>query len=59
MSPARSSFSPRAAFFLLIAIELAVGIRRQRNTYHLADAVSSIRLGVHAAAAHRHLHGAV
>ena len=32
-------------FFVLIAIELAVGFKRQRNTYRLADAVSSISLG--------------
>ena len=31
---------------LLIAIELAVGFKRQRNTYRLADAVSSISLGM-------------
>lgn len=33
-------------FFVLIAIELAVGFKRQRNTYRLADAVSSISLGM-------------
>lgn len=33
-------------FFLLIAIELWVGWRRGRNTYRLADAMSSIGLGM-------------
>nr|WP_255591315.1 MULTISPECIES: lysoplasmalogenase family protein [unclassified Acidovorax] len=31
---------------MLIAIELVVGYRRRRNTYRLADAVSSISLGM-------------
>lgn len=33
-------------FFLLIAIELLVGLRRQRNTYRLNDALNSLSLGV-------------
>jgi alkylglycerol monooxygenase len=33
-------------FFLLIFIELAVGLRRGRNTYRLNDAINSISLGV-------------
>ena len=33
-------------FFLLIAIELIVGLRRGRNTYLLNDALNSLSLGV-------------
>jgi alkylglycerol monooxygenase len=33
-------------FVLLIAIEFAVGLRRGRNTYRLADALNSIGLGI-------------
>src|SRR3712207_5325450 len=33
-------------FFLLIFIELAVGLLRRRNTYRLNDANNSISLGV-------------
>lgn len=33
-------------FFLLIFIELLVGLRRRRNTYRLNDAINSISLGV-------------
>ena len=33
-------------FLLLIGIELAIGLRRGRNTYRLNDALSSIGLGV-------------
>ncbi|AIY39587.1 Sterol desaturase [Collimonas arenae] len=33
-------------FFLLIFIELIVGLRRRRNTYRLNDAINSISLGV-------------
>ena len=33
-------------FFLLIFIELAVGLLRRRNTYRLNDAINSISLGV-------------
>ncbi|HEV2609678.1 MAG TPA: sterol desaturase family protein [Noviherbaspirillum sp.] len=33
-------------FFLLIFIELAVGLLRHRNTYRLNDAINSISLGV-------------
>ncbi|SEA11220.1 MULTISPECIES: lysoplasmalogenase family protein [Acidovorax] len=45
MSPSQIIVLATPVFLALIAIELAVGIRRQRNTYHLADAVSSISLG--------------
>ncbi|GGC80610.1 sterol desaturase family protein [Undibacterium terreum] len=33
-------------FFLLIAIEFIVGMRRQRNTYRINDALNSLSLGV-------------
>jgi len=33
-------------FFLLIVIELLVGLRRGRHTYRLSDAINSISLGV-------------
>ena len=33
-------------FFLLIALELIVGLRRSRNTYRLNDALGSIGLGI-------------
>lgn len=46
MSPSQTIVLATPVFLLLIAIELAVGWRRQRNTYRLADAVSSISLGM-------------
>ena len=46
MSPSQIIVFATPVFFLLIAIELAVGYKRQRNTYRLADAVSSISLGM-------------
>ena len=46
MSPSQIIVLATPVFFLLIAIELAVGHRRQRQTYRLADAVSSISLGM-------------
>lgn len=46
MSPSQIIVLATPVFFLLIAIELAVGYQRQRNTYLLADAVSSISLGM-------------
>ena len=39
MSPSQIIVLATPVFFLLIAIELAVGYKRQRNTYRLADAV--------------------
>lgn len=45
MSPSQIIVLATPVFLLLIAIELAVGWRLQRNTYRLADAVSSISLG--------------
>ncbi len=46
MSPSQIIVLATPVFFLLIAIELAIGHKRQRNTYRLADAVSSISLGM-------------
>ena len=46
MSPSQIIVLATPVFFLLIAIELAVGYRRQRNTYRMGDAVSSISLGM-------------
>lgn len=46
MSPSQIIVLATPVFLLLIAIELAVGWRRRRNTYRLADAVSSISLGM-------------
>ncbi|ART50734.1 hypothetical protein CBP34_02335 [Acidovorax carolinensis] len=46
MSPSQIIVLATPVFLVLIAIELAVGIRRQRNTYRLTDAVSSISLGM-------------
>lgn len=46
MSPSQIIVLATPVFLLLIAMELAVGYRRQRNTYRLADAVSSISLGM-------------
>ncbi len=45
MSPSQIIVLATPVFFVLIAIELAFGFKRQRNTYRLADAVSSISLG--------------
>ena len=46
MSPSQIIVIATPVFFVLIAIELAVGFKRQRNNYRLADAVSSISLGM-------------
>lgn len=45
MSPSQIIVLATPVFLLLMSLELAVGWRRQRNTYRLADAVSSISLG--------------
>lgn len=45
MNPSQIIVLATPVFFLLIAIELLIGYKRQRNTYRLADAVSSISLG--------------
>ncbi len=46
MSPSQIIVLATPVFFGLIAIELAIGYKRRRNTYRLADAVSSISLGM-------------
>ena len=46
MSPNQIIVLATPVFFALIAIELAVGYKRQRITYRLPDAISSISLGM-------------
>ena len=46
MSPSQIIVLATPVFLVLLATELAIGIRRRRNTYRLADAVSSISLGM-------------
>jgi sterol desaturase/sphingolipid hydroxylase (fatty acid hydroxylase superfamily)/uncharacterized membrane protein YhhN len=46
MTPSQIIVLATPVFFLLIAIEFAWGLARRRNTYRLADAVSSISLGM-------------
>jgi sterol desaturase/sphingolipid hydroxylase (fatty acid hydroxylase superfamily)/uncharacterized membrane protein YhhN len=46
MTPSQVIVLAAPVFFLLIALEFAWGVRRQRNTYRLADAVNSISLGM-------------
>jgi len=46
MSPSQIIVLATPVFFALIAIEVAVAHRRQRSPYRLADAVSSISLGM-------------
>jgi len=46
MSPSQIIVLATPVFLLLIALEFAVGRARGRNTYRLADAVSSISLGM-------------
>jgi alkylglycerol monooxygenase len=46
MSPSQIIVLATPAFLLLIAIELVVAYKRQRSPYRLADAVSSISLGM-------------
>ena len=46
MSPSQIIVLATPVFLVLIAIELAIGFKRQRNTYRLADAMSSISLGM-------------
>jgi alkylglycerol monooxygenase len=46
MSPSQIIVFATPVFLLLIALEFAVGWTRRRNTYRLADAVSSISLGM-------------
>ena len=46
MSPNQVIVLAMPVFLLLIAVEFAVGLRRGRNTYALADTLSSIGLGM-------------
>lgn len=46
MSPSQIIVLATPVFFALIAVEYAIGVRRQRNTYRLDDAISSIGLGM-------------
>ena len=46
MTPSQVIVLAAPVFFLLIALEFAWGVRRQRNTYRLADAINSISLGM-------------
>ena len=46
MSPSQIIVLATPVFFALIAVEYAIGVKRQRNTYRLDDAISSIGLGM-------------
>ena len=46
MSPSQIIVLATPVFFVLIAVEYAIGLKRQRNTYRLDDAISSIGLGM-------------
>jgi sterol desaturase/sphingolipid hydroxylase (fatty acid hydroxylase superfamily) len=46
MTPAQIIVLATPVFLLLIAVEFVVGVVRGRNTYRLADALSSIGLGI-------------
>ena len=46
MSPSQIIVLATPVFLLLIAFELAYGVRKGRNTYRLADAINSISLGM-------------
>ncbi len=46
MSPSQVIVLATPVFFALIAVEYAIGRKRQRNTYRLDDAISSIGLGM-------------
>ena len=46
MTPSQIIVLATPVFFLLIAIEFAVGVARGRNTYRLNDAITSISLGM-------------
>ena len=46
MTPSQVIVLAAPVFFLLIALEFAWGVRQQRNTYRLADAINSISLGM-------------
>jgi sterol desaturase/sphingolipid hydroxylase (fatty acid hydroxylase superfamily)/uncharacterized membrane protein YhhN len=46
MSPSQIIVLATPVFFAMIAVEYAIGVKRQRNTYRLDDAISSIGLGM-------------
>jgi len=46
MSPSQIIVLATPVFFLLIAVEYAIGLKRRHNTYRLDDAISSIGLGM-------------
>ncbi|MDO8904437.1 lysoplasmalogenase family protein [Hydrogenophaga sp.] len=46
MSPSQIIVLATPVFFVLIAVEYAIGLKRRRNTYRLDDAISSIGLGM-------------
>ncbi|MBI2769469.1 MAG: sterol desaturase family protein [Burkholderiales bacterium] len=46
MSPSQIIVFATPVFFLLIAIEFAIGWKRKRNTYRLNDSINSISLGM-------------
>ncbi len=46
LSPSQVIVLATPVFFLLIAVEYVVGVRRGRNTYRLNDAINSISLGM-------------
>ncbi|MBV8247415.1 MAG: sterol desaturase family protein [Comamonas sp.] len=46
LSPSQVIVLATPVFFILIAVEWAVGLRRKRQTYHLADAITSLNLGM-------------
>ncbi|WP_066268803.1 lysoplasmalogenase family protein [Hydrogenophaga palleronii] len=46
MSPSQIIVLAAPVFFVLIALEYTIGRRRQRNTYRLDDAITSIGLGM-------------
>ncbi|MDO9436259.1 lysoplasmalogenase family protein [Hydrogenophaga sp.] len=46
MSPSQIIVLATPVFFALIAVEVAIGLKRRRNTYRLDDAISSIGLGM-------------
>src|SRR5690606_38235403 len=46
MSPSQIIVLATPVFFVLIAVEYAIGLKRQHNTYRLDDAITSIGLGM-------------
>ena len=46
LSPSQVIVLATPVFFALIAVEWVISLRRGRNAYALADAISSLNLGV-------------